>query len=95
MPDKLPLAFFLATPDEPVEPGDDTWQRPLPLSRHPVPAASPATDEKAVTYGDYFTAIAGFLEKEEGAKAVEHFDKAKALGFEVAPEIAREIDALR
>jgi len=42
----------------------------------------------------YNLAIA-YLENEEGAKAVEHFDKAKELGFEVAPEIAREIDALR
>ena len=42
----------------------------------------------------YNLAIA-YLEKEEGAKAVVHFDKAKALGFEVAPEIAREIDAFR
>ena len=65
MLDRLPLAFFLATPDEPVEPGDDTWQRPLPLSRHPVPVAAPVTGEKAVTYGDYFTAIAGFLEKDQ------------------------------
>ena len=64
MPEKLPVAFFLATPDEPVEPGDDTWQRPLPLSRRPVPAAVAGTAEKAVTYGDYFTAIAGFLEKD-------------------------------
>jgi len=36
-----------------------------------------------------------YLEKGEGQKAVEHFDQAKALGFEVAPEIAQEIDALR
>jgi len=65
MSDRLPLAFFLATRDEPVEPGDDTWLRALPLSRHPVLAVAPATVEKAVTYGDYFTAIAGFLEKDQ------------------------------
>jgi len=65
MREKLPLAFYLATPDEPVTPGDDTWQRPLPLSRQPVSAAPPATGEKTVTYGDYFTAIAGFLEKDQ------------------------------
>lgn len=36
-----------------------------------------------------------FLEKGEGPKAVEHFDRAKDLGFEVAPEIAQEIDTYR
>ena len=64
MLEKLPLAFFLATPDEPVAPGDDTWKRPLPISRLPVPTAAAATDENVVAYGDYFTAIAGFLEKD-------------------------------
>ena len=42
----------------------------------------------------YNLAIA-YLEKDNGDKAVEHFDRAKTLGFEVAPEIAREIDAHR
>ncbi len=36
-----------------------------------------------------------YLEKAETTKAVEHFDRAKALGFEVAPEIAKEIDTYR
>jgi len=36
-----------------------------------------------------------YLEKGERQKAVEHFDRAKALGFEVAPEIAQEIDTYR
>ncbi len=36
-----------------------------------------------------------YLEKGENAKAVEHFDRAKELGFEVAPEIAKEIDTYR
>ena len=36
-----------------------------------------------------------YLEKSETTKAVEHFDRAKALGFEVAPEIAKEIDTYR
>jgi len=35
------------------------------------------------------------LEKGDVAKAVEHFDRAKALGYEVAPEIAKEIDSHR
>ena len=37
----------------------------------------------------------GYLEKDDGAKAVEHFDRARELGFEVAPEIAKEIEAYR
>jgi tetratricopeptide (TPR) repeat protein len=36
-----------------------------------------------------------YLEKGEGPKAVKHFDRAKELGFDVAPEIAQEIDAHR
>ena len=42
----------------------------------------------------YNLAIA-YLEKEEGARAVEHFDRAVSLGFEAAPEITKEIDGLR
>lgn len=56
----IPLAFFLATEARPVLPGDDTWRRPLPLSRQP----QTATLEEAVTYGDYFTAIGAFLGKD-------------------------------
>jgi len=36
-----------------------------------------------------------YLEKEEFDLAVEHCDKAKALGYEVAPEILKEIDQHR
>jgi len=42
----------------------------------------------------YNLAIA-YLENGVGQKAVEHFDRAKELGFEVAPEIAQEIDTYR
>jgi tetratricopeptide (TPR) repeat protein len=42
----------------------------------------------------YNLAIA-YLEKGETAPAVEHFDRAIELGFEAAPEIAKEIDTLR
>ncbi len=65
MPEKIPQAFFLGTPDRPVVPGDDTWQRPLPLSRRPVPAETESTAGKTVTYGDYFSAVGGFLEKDQ------------------------------
>ncbi|MBW2439877.1 MAG: hypothetical protein JRH12_05335, partial [Deltaproteobacteria bacterium] len=36
-----------------------------------------------------------YLEKGEAGLAVEHCDKAVALGYEVAPEILKEIDAAR
>jgi hypothetical protein len=60
MPEMISLAYFLATKTRPVLPGDDTWQRPLPLSRQP----QTVTTEEVVTYGDYFTAIGAFLEKD-------------------------------
>jgi tetratricopeptide (TPR) repeat protein len=59
-----------------------------------------ATNQKALKIEPDFPvahnnlAIA-YLEKGESAKAVEHFDRAKELGYEVAPEIAREIDSSR
>ena len=59
-----------------------------------------AANEKALSIepefavAHYNLAIA-YLEKEEGTRAVEHFDKAVTLGFQAAPEITREIDALR
>ena len=37
----------------------------------------------------------GYLEKGEGQKAIEHFDRAKALGCEVAPELEKDIDTHR
>ncbi len=43
----------------------------------------------------HYNLAIGYLEKTETAKAVEHFDRAKELGFEVAPEIASEIDSYR
>jgi tetratricopeptide (TPR) repeat protein len=36
-----------------------------------------------------------YLERGETTKAVEHCDKAVALGYEVAPEILKEIDTYR
>ena len=60
MSEMIPLAFFLATAARPVVPGDDTWQHPLPLSRRP----QATTHKETVTYGDYFTAVGDFLEKE-------------------------------
>jgi len=59
-----------------------------------------ATNQKALKIEPDFPvahnnlAIA-YLEKGESAKAVEHFDRAKELGYEVAPEIAQEIDSCR
>ena len=59
-----------------------------------------ATNQKALkmepdfAIAHYNLAIA-YLEKGESAKAVEHFDRAKELGYEGAPEIAREIDSCR
>ncbi len=64
MPEKIPLEFFLATPDHPVIPGDDTWQRPLPLSRKSRAIENSIADETTVSYGDYFTAVGRYLEKE-------------------------------
>jgi hypothetical protein len=64
MPEKIPLAFFLATPDHPVIPGDDTWQLPLPLSRKSRAIKISIADEATVSYGDYFTAVGRYLEKE-------------------------------
>jgi len=36
-----------------------------------------------------------YLENKEPAKAIRHFDRALELGYEVAPEIVREIQAHR
>ncbi len=36
-----------------------------------------------------------YLEKGEAEKAIEHYDRAVSLGYEVAPEIRREIDRHR
>ncbi|MCP3955863.1 MAG: hypothetical protein GY697_27155 [Desulfobacterales bacterium] len=60
MSDMIPLAFFLAIEARPVVPGDDTWQHPLPLSRRP----QTTNNKETVTYGDYFTAVGDFLEKD-------------------------------
>ena len=61
MPEIIPLAFFLATQASPVEIGDHTWQCPLPLSRQP----QTTTNEKSVTYGDYFSVVGDFLQKNQ------------------------------
>ncbi len=64
MPETIPLDFFLATRENPVSVRDDIWLRPLPLFRQAGPAETAAAAGSPVTYGDYFTAIGSFLEKD-------------------------------
>ncbi len=85
MPEKIPLEFFLATKTRPVAPGDDIWEQPLPLSRQPQTAALTTANEKTVTYGDYFSAIGDFLEKDR-YRAV---TMALADAFDVKPDLQR------
>jgi len=53
------FSFFLDSDAVPVRPGDDLWQRPLPLDRGAAPAAG--ADAKGPSTGDYFRAVASFL----------------------------------
>ncbi len=64
MPEKIPQEFFLATVDQPVARGDAIWTQSLPRARQPMPPQIPASNLKAVTYGDYFNAVGEFLENE-------------------------------
>lgn len=64
MQELIPLDFFLATRESPVRTKDDTWMRPLPLSRCASPVKNETSAGTPVTYGDYFSAIGGFLEKD-------------------------------
>ena len=58
------VSYFLASDDRPVAENSPRWRMPLPLS----PAGSVNFGEPAagavVTYGDYFTAVHRFLERE-------------------------------
>lgn len=54
------LSFFLATADDPVDEHHPLWHRPLPESRRQIPEMGPSAPADAVTYGQYFTAVAQF-----------------------------------
>ena len=60
-PERPGIEFFLADGGHPVAPGDGCWQRDLPLTRG---AESGAAAPIALTYGDYFAAVAQFLARE-------------------------------
>jgi hypothetical protein len=56
------FSYFLETVDQPIEPEDPAWQRPLPLSRDACSRTCREPAEAAVSIGDYFQAVQLFLE---------------------------------
>ena len=57
------IRCFLSRTKAPVHNKSPVWSTPFPLGRNPVEASTPESDKCPVTYGDYFTGVRIFLEK--------------------------------
>lgn len=58
------FSFFVGQPPEPVSDASPQWQAALPSHRHDLSTAATATAD-AAAYGDYFTATADFLSRDD------------------------------
>lgn len=55
------MRFYLSNQHDPLDEGNDLWNRPLPNSRQGNPRAGDNVPEKVLTYGQYFSAVASFI----------------------------------
>ena len=64
MPSMPHFLFYLSASKIPVSESDPFWTRPLPLTPHPGFRPDGSGKESAVTYGEYFSAVRRFIERE-------------------------------